>query len=256
MLTGENNFIIISDHGFHKAATKQFSPYVMMEEIIGKLSRHPVNNIWRISANINRKLKRYGVLPTRIRILKSFRSRLLNKGRSVAAREKQIIPTFFGIYFNLKNPNEKKESVLQVLKALKATNKKYKIFDVIFRPEELYRGPHLDSLPDIIWKVNEKYTIDTSPFADKLISKRISRLRGDHEADPYGIFIVQGKSIKTGKAVGEKIQNVPFLILKLLDLPIPWYFDGQMPEFFVEKLDEQFREKVHTVIDKEIKSLK
>ena len=249
---GDKNFIIISDHGFHKAAVRQFSPYVFLGSFPSEKNAVIPKNIWKLARLVNAKLNEYDISHASCSFIRKISNFLLDYGRRDLTKSNRITPTLFGIYFNKMNSGEKEILMIKMLYKLKSLNKKHKIFDVVFTPGEFYRGGYLKDLPDIIWKVNEGYTIDTSPYAENLISSRESRLRGDHEADRNGIFIANGKFLKKGSFGNEKIENIPLLTLKLLGLSVPWYFDGKFPKFYMDEINYDYQKKVKDIIDSEM----
>ncbi len=113
----------------------------------------------------------------------------------------------------------------------------------IFRREELYRGPHLDVIPDIgVWW-NQQITLEGPLIAD-FEGRRLEvepaipvpGITGGHAPD--GTVIVYGPGVRRAAKIEQaRIEDIAPTVLRLLGQPVPGYMDGAaLNECFTEPL--------------------
>jgi predicted AlkP superfamily phosphohydrolase/phosphomutase len=138
-----------------------------------------------------------------------------------------------GIYINKdRDSNEYEElrnEILDNLLNIKDPDNGKAIINRAWKKEELYTGPFLDEIFDIVFEAHSDYYVSTENddllnFPNKIVTEReVSQ----HEID--GILIAQGPSIACSQAESN-IMNVMPTILYSMDLPIPNDCDGQVIE--------------------------
>jgi predicted AlkP superfamily phosphohydrolase/phosphomutase len=104
-----------------------------------------------------------------------------------------------------------------------------KVFEHIFKREELYSGPDVPDFPDLIPVPRPKYLIN--PVLSGIISEPCVHkpyLAGGHKSDPQGILIAYGSHIRAGRIEGAAITDLAPTILHLFGLPIPNDMDGRV----------------------------
>jgi len=103
-----------------------------------------------------------------------------------------------------------------------------------YRKEDLYSGPGLDGLPDIILMPEKDVTprqlipINGSLIMnyDEAIDVPSLMWNGDH--DLFGVILIRGSKIgKSCQITGASIMDVAPTILQFMDEPIPRYMDGR-----------------------------
>jgi predicted AlkP superfamily phosphohydrolase/phosphomutase len=100
-----------------------------------------------------------------------------------------------------------------------------RVFERVFRREDIYWGPYTKEAPDIIFIPDCEYTLNDRMKDD--IFKKNKEGRSFHRRD--GILILQGPGIKKGKKImGAHIMDVAPTILYLLGLPVSLGFDGKV----------------------------
>lgn len=102
------------------------------------------------------------------------------------------------------------------------------VIEKVYKKEEVYSGPHIDTLPDLVFIPKPGYTTfeDHRFAADSVItiSKSVS---GTHKLN--GIFMMKGDGIKKSTTLQDtSIMDVAPTILHLLGLPIPTDMDGKV----------------------------
>jgi predicted AlkP superfamily phosphohydrolase/phosphomutase len=103
----------------------------------------------------------------------------------------------------------------------------------IFKKEEVYSGPYLESAPDILYHMS-KYTQATSIWEE---AEWGTTTHSGHHA-PRGMFIASGPDIEDSgaKLSGLKIYDITPTILHWFGLPVDRDIDGKV-------LTEIFRER-------------
>lgn len=125
------------------------------------------------------------------------------------------------------------------------------IVERVYRREELYSGPYLDRIPDLIigWKKKQGrflYHTGRGSLSSRrapvqiLTSKALRRdLRPNGRHTVHGIFLFRGKSVRRGVEVqGARIIDITPTILHLMGEPIPSDMDGKV---LTEILSTDFR---------------
>jgi predicted AlkP superfamily phosphohydrolase/phosphomutase len=161
-------------------------------------------------------------------------------------------PATEGIFVNLKGREPRgivepgapyedlREKLMAELMALRDPETKEPVVRSVYRREDLYEGPYLDQLPDVVFDLGD------GPYlaSDALPSPSSWRKRGDGEATiealprevlqgrhrSSGIFVAAGPDIQRsgdGQIEGVRIVDVAPTVLYSLGLPIPEDMDGR-----------------------------
>ena len=146
-----------------------------------------------------------------------------------------------GIYCNLKgrekngivNPGEEYESLRQTiisqLLKLIDPHSGQRVFENVYKREEIYDGPYMSYAPDIILDFgNNPYEPGDVLMGEEIVEKvRSNRFSGMHRPD--GILIVYGRDIKKdAKIDGAQICDIASSILYMMGLKIPADMDGKV----------------------------
>lgn len=112
------------------------------------------------------------------------------------------------------------------------------VIEKVYRREELYHGPQLETLPDLYveqrWKpffrLRPSHT-STDPSPIRTLTP--TEIMADHLPGgvhrPNGIFLATGNCINPGRdLLNLKLIDVPATILYLLGVPLPTNFDGRV----------------------------
>jgi predicted AlkP superfamily phosphohydrolase/phosphomutase len=113
------------------------------------------------------------------------------------------------------------------------------VVHAVYRREELYAGPFLDLLPDVVFDLGDgPFLASDAPAAGQIIEPLpAGYLQGRHRST--GIFAAFGPDIRRGgKIEGARIIDVAPTILYALGLPIPEDMDGRP---LLEVFEEDFR---------------
>jgi predicted AlkP superfamily phosphohydrolase/phosphomutase len=104
----------------------------------------------------------------------------------------------------------------------------------VFRPQEVYRGPRSNELPDlaILWSSESPINILQSPSMGRLEARFVEQRSGNHR--PEGFLIARGPKFVSGQRIiqGDILQIAPTL-LALHGVPIPPdYAEGPIADLF------------------------
>jgi predicted AlkP superfamily phosphohydrolase/phosphomutase len=160
-------------------------------------------------------------------------------------------PATEGVFVNLKGrepegivePGEPYEAVREQLmadlKGLCDPDTGEPVVHAVYRREELYAGPFLDLLPDVVFDLGDgPYLASDAPAAGQIIEPLPDgTLQGRHRST--GIFAAYGPDIRRGVEIeGARIIDVAPTLLYALGLPIPEDMDGRP---LMEIFDKDFR---------------
>lgn len=222
------DLIILSDHGFHKAAPYQFSINTWLQKVMKK-EKIPEPG-WKKARSFYHQLKRWGITKERFILLRRLAKKGLKQERQALFefRKKSAVWAFrFGIFLDKEKLKEDYEEarkrLIRQLSDLKYRGKP--VFQFVKRRESIYQGQKLDESPDILFMGTEEFNIDATSFNPEIFIKRKNfPMKGEHYADRQGVFIGHGSffSKKRGK-VNYKIWQVTPLMLKILGMKIPSY---------------------------------
>ena len=170
---------------------------------------------------------------------------------------KAFLASFFGtetqaIMINLKGRepqgivdhdeyNRLRDYIYCKLKELEDPETGEKIFENIFKKEEIYRGPYISEAPDIVTLLKGEYKFSVDLKAKEIITP-LNKIQGSHRL--YGILIAYGPDIKQDMTIeNAQIIDLAPTILHILDVPIPKDMDGRvLKEIFAEDSDIADRE--------------
>jgi predicted AlkP superfamily phosphohydrolase/phosphomutase len=253
------NILLFSDHGFEKAPTIGFNLNSWLVEegylntsfltkIIGILGRL-VTSSFSISkvADISKRL-----LPLKI---SSRITRFPIDFHNISSKNNILayLGSPYGINIVCKN-KEKYEKVREKLvnKLKTLTHDGVRVIREVYKREEVFSGPFLNNIPDIVFVLNEGYKV--LPFASdkifhRIISQRRNSIAGVHDNARDGIFMAIGPDIKKGFIVSMiNIQDIAPTIFHIFGLPIPSDVDGRvLTEIF--EFQSEIAKRTPTYVD-------
>jgi len=255
MVDDRTNLFLVSDHGFGPV-NKWFHVNRFLQER-GLLTLGEVQG-----AGVGATLARLGLTPQTLRglvrrlDLLGLRRLLGRMARVTLGREldKSLVPPIDwsqtqavsgspateGIFINLKGretqgivepgaPYEAlRDRLMAELFALRDPETATPIVHAVHRREDLYEGPFLDLLPDLVFDLGDgPYLASDAPVAAQVVeSLPRDYLQGRHRST--GIFVAAGPDIRQGvQIVGPRIIDVAPTVLHTLGLPIPEDMDGR-----------------------------
>ncbi|KAF0248426.1 MAG: hypothetical protein FD167_2169, partial [bacterium] len=128
--------------------------------------------------------------------------------------------------------------VVDKLKAIVDPSTKQKLIGQIWRREEIYTGPHVESAPDISFlPLDMKYKpMGTLDLTSNQFITDVYGNSGDHRMN--GLYIATGPNIKSGVRLSHaRIIDVAPTMLYLMGYPIPNDMDGKV---LTEMIDESY----------------
>jgi predicted AlkP superfamily phosphohydrolase/phosphomutase len=135
--------------------------------------------------------------------------------------------------------------IIEELESWKESPTSKKIIQRIYKKEEIFSGPLVESFPNIFLEPNQGYAFHTPLIKDMKMFHRANVHRhdrvGTHDRD--GIILIKGKNVKQRRNVRASIIDLAPTILALLELPVPTYMDGRaLEDFFAEGLKVNIQE--------------
>lgn len=123
-----------------------------------------------------------------------------------------------------------RDELIEQLENVEEPESGERIFQGLWKREELHSGPYVDRLPDIIFLQGERFKVNPT-FRGQLFAQRVDSpaQTGSHGADPDGILMVEGEGIAPQKTItGAHITDLAPTILHLFGLPVADDMDGRV----------------------------
>ena len=135
----------------------------------------------------------------------------------------------YGIVTPGKEYEKLREYIIDNLSQLRDPQSGNKIFNHIYKREEIYEGPFLSNAPDIIFDFGDApYQSGDALLAHELFQDVLSGgVNGKHRQN--GILLVHGKGIKKRSEIhGARLCDYAPTVLHLMGVPIPREMDGKV----------------------------
>lgn len=251
--------LVISDHGFGPA-----HKYVHINRLLAEMGLLVFRR--NRSAGL---LTHTGLSMSRLyRVLRRFdpwnlRGRLSNRLRQFLRRQvdRALAPpidwcrtrayagrsTGQSVYINLRGRDPRgivgpgpeyehlRSEIIAALESLRDPETGERVVEHAWRKEELYQGPHLPWLPDIVFEVSPHPYLPTDRLSVEELFEPIPPSVGGGRHRPEGILLAVGAPFQQGKTVeGARIVDIAPTVLYLLGLPIPEDMDGRVLEEIFE----------------------
>jgi len=131
------------------------------------------------------------------------------------------------------------ERIVGKLKRLVDPNTGKKVIKNVFSRNELYHGPYVDTLPDLIIEASDDYAM-VSGIHSWLFGRTKSYIHS-----LYGVVFAHGPNIKRGIRISNaEIFDITPTVLHLLDLPVPTDIDGKVLKDIYSEDSQLFRRPV------------
>jgi predicted AlkP superfamily phosphohydrolase/phosphomutase len=143
--------------------------------------------------------------------------------------------------------------VIKRLRSLKDPQTGETVMAEVYKNNEIYWGPKLNKVPDIIGIPNPRYYVDASLFTRSIFADRSSRQRGQHYAQVNGILIASGPDVKPcDKIEDAHLIDIAPTVLHMMGLPVPQDMDGRvLKELFRKDSEPAQRDVKYQQLDVE-----
>ena len=255
LLDGRTNLFLVSDHGFgpvrkwfHVNCFLQERGLLALGEVQGKGASAIPARLGLTPQRLRELIRRVDVLGLRRWMGRMARVTL---GRQIDesltppidwSRTQAVSgsPATEGIHVNLKGREPQgivepgadyealRDRLMAELQALRDPDIGESVVRAVYRREELYEGPFLDQLPDVVFDLGDgPYLASDAPTATQVLEPLPKNfLQGRHRST--GIFVAAGPDIRVGDQIeGARIVDVAPTVLYALGLPIPEDMDGR-----------------------------
>ena len=201
-------------------------------------------NFFKISANIGERLiiipKFYALFPEKLykKVINKQRQ-YIDWDKTIAYGENKGIKGIKILKFKGREEYEEiREKIIEGLKRIKDPKTGEKIIREAYKKEDIYSGPFLEKISDIVILQNPDYRIHHF-FYDTIVKSYKPVIAGNHLAHLEGIFIAYGSDIKKGiKIQNAKIYDIAPTILHIFGVPIPRDMDGLVLKEIFEESSE------------------
>jgi len=130
-----------------------------------------------------------------------------------------------GIVENGEEYSRLREEMIRILERLKDPENNQRIFDKIYRKEEVYSGPYAYKAPDIVGLMT-RYNQELNFNSTKILGTSPEFLSGYHRMN--GFILLNGPEVRKEREVSDvRIVDIAPTILYLMNVPIPEDMDGR-----------------------------
>jgi predicted AlkP superfamily phosphohydrolase/phosphomutase len=248
---------LMSDHGFTTLKDVFYINVWLQKEgyLIRKKSYK--DSLFRVgitfdrSVSIARKIKLlpslYSKLPNNVRDriklaipADAFDATFNSLGKLLDWENSLVVAMESTIYINKEKIKSKAEyeklrtQLITRLSSLKNPSTNEKVFEKIFRKEEIYSGKYIDIAPDLVAVPRDGYEVKLTLYGEKTVweSKLEKELQSRKRYGAHsmkGIFLAFGNRIKKGIRIEEvSIYDLVPTILHIFNIPIPKDLDGRV----------------------------
>ena len=282
---------IISDHGFHGPATYDFyiNSWLKIQGYLklkgNKAQQWLIQQIYRLLKSRSGKilLRCYKEVSKLISVLRrSFSKKVYEHShpnymmqhrfpwgvdeRNTVAIAIDSPPGIRIIRENLRESWDYERLRDELINKLQNLNKNgEKIFEEVWRREDIYKGKYLNLVPDIVYLALDKFDVVTSTIPRSVFSRRKPGRIGRHEKARDGMFLAFGRFIREGLKLIKSVDitDVAPTILYFFGVPVPEDMDGRvLVEIFKDNIglsqEKVIRYKVSekVLLKRKIKKLK
>lgn len=248
------NVIVMSDHGFTRQRGKLLCDELLSRDgLVVQSFRQRVNELTDAALRrLRSRLKLHRLKPDAAPLAaRSEKRRKYVEGQSAdLTRSKAFCaaPTCMGIWLNLRGRNlhgivdpvdeadRLCELIAERLLQVQDPATGQAMFKAVHRKEDVYSGPCLDRIPDLLVEANPGYGLSPGFLAWKRGRPPATSLSwpdGDHA--PEGIVVLNGPAFTKGQRIEADIWDIAPTALAVLGLPVPPEMDGRvLSEAFAE----------------------
>jgi len=267
-LAGDASIIVMSDHGFGPARKRVYLNQWLVNH--GYMALTASKSWMRIQAGFEGLVKKLDVFDLRRRWLpkdfKRERGRLIRRLTQTPwidwARTRASVfsgSTFGNLYVNrvgrdslgmvTESEYERlRAELIECFQALIDPDTDQPVVDQVYRREEVYTGPMVAELPDLIIRPCGGYLLETRFKGDRLFDPMPQGLTGMHRMD--GIYILSGGHFTAqSQQRTADIVDLAATILYSLGIPVPEWMDGRVLAETVCPTGQLLNERV--ILDKQ-----
>jgi predicted AlkP superfamily phosphohydrolase/phosphomutase len=258
MLDGRTTLLVVSDHGFGPVHRRFNVNRFLLEHGFLVLERDIVPLRSQIVEGMRTAGCRLDVLNLRGRLLDNRQREALRRRLDQSAapavdwsrtRAYYTGLTGQGLYVNLAGREatgivppggayeEVRDSLIAALVDLRDPDTGESVISAAYRREEIYTGPRVSQLPDVIFSLRDRPNLPSERMAAQAIIEPLPPESSGGRHHPEGIFLAAGPGIRRGAVMdGARLIDVAPTILYALGLPVPEDMDGRvLTEVFTQE---------------------
>ncbi|MEM8861176.1 MAG: alkaline phosphatase family protein [Chloroflexota bacterium] len=243
----EPSIMLMSDHGFGPSPTKRAHLNVWLEQNnwLAKRQRESWGDLeyWRVWIGQRTWLKQIlrSLIPQKSQ--DSLTKSSMQNSREIVDWTKTkafLVPIYFQVCgISINSVGDRREgivpagddyesvriAIIEELKQLTDPKTRRPIVERVSRREDIFKGQHLQSMPDIIVELDPDYVGAQSLAGSQIVEPHIPFRSGEHRSD--GIFSLKSPTVPAQADVrGLKLQDVAATICYAMGLPQPTAFDA------------------------------
>ena len=253
LLPPDTDVVVVSDHGFGSLEKFVFINNWLMQLGLLHLKKDPATRVKRVLFDLGitpdilyRAAERLGMNKLAFRAGKALRYNLLStlflsQNNIDWSRTKAYSVGSVGqVYVNLKGREPEgvvepggdyeavRDQIISAIPRLADPDTGETVISRAVRKEEMYHGPYLDTLPDVLLFTRDfRYQGGgLSEFMSNRLVAPSFAFTGTHRME--GVLMAYGPSIKPGPTTGASILDIAPTVLHLLGLPVPEDMDGRV----------------------------
>lgn len=252
MLDGRTTLLVASDHGFGPVHRRFNVNRFLLEHgflaLEGDTITHPLRS--RVIEGIRTAGRMLDVLNLRGRLLDNRQREALRRRLDQSAApavDWSRTHAYYtgltgqGLYVNLagreatgivppSGPYEEvRDSLIAALVDLRDPDTGEPVVSAAYRREEIYAGPRVAQLPDVIFSLRDRPYLPSERMAAQAIIEPLPPESSGGRHHPEGIFLAAGPGIRWGEVLdGARLIDVAPTVLYALGLPVPEDMDGRV----------------------------
>jgi predicted AlkP superfamily phosphohydrolase/phosphomutase len=261
-IVNEHNalLIIISDHGF-----EYVEKYVGINNILKKCNYIESSVLPKLREKIFELLNKFHLTKLVFKLLPKQYTNIAQLSKSFTLDIKKSIAYYShynGITINPHSLHMKQKVIEDLYNTIDAETGS-KIFESIFSKEELYSGPYINELPDLIFCLREGYKAirelphsSVSKIRDVFKSSKMTGAHQGRSSVSYAVFCAYGKFINSNADLpAVTIYDIAPTVLHAMNLPIINTVDGRILREIFDKNNITYKRPGTFISGEEVRGL-
>lgn len=226
------NIVLVSDHGFTDPPERDFFVNAWLSEFTDDSQIKSPSLKYGIAKSVYSKLRQRTGINLRAAVPEPVEAWITGTNGEIKS------PSILGVDGNvdgifvdesLPNQAEKIDEIIKLISNLSDSKTGRKVFQNVWRREDLYDGKYVDELPHVVLLPNPEYHVNSNPHPSLFDTYPGMDNEAAHDAATDGILMASGPDIASVRECFKaSLVDVPATILHLYSAAIPTDFDGRV----------------------------